>query len=67
MSTGILKFSIDTYLKSEGFKQFKAYLKESMNLSKRFKEVAGSTLGQLAIGYFTISGLVGQYNKAVEA
>ena len=67
MSTGILKFSIDTYLKSEGFKQFKAYLKESMNLSKRFKEVAGSTLGQLAIGYFTINGLVGQYNKAVEA
>jgi len=67
LSTGILKFSIDTYLKSEGFKQFKAHLKESMNLSKRFKEVAGSTLGQLAIGYFTISGLVGQYNKAVEA
>ena len=67
MSTGILKFSIDTYLKSEGFKQFKAYLKESMNLSKRFKEVAGSALGQLAIGYFTISGLVGEYNKAVEA
>lgn len=67
MSTGILKFSIDTYLKSEGFKQFKAHLKETMNLSKRFKEVAGSTLGQLAIGYFTISGLVGQYNKAVEA
>ena len=65
--TGILNFSIDTYLKSEGFKQFKAHLKESMNLSKRFKEVAGSTLGQLAIGYFTISGLVGQYNKAVEA
>nr|DAS91263.1 MAG TPA: hypothetical protein [Caudoviricetes sp.] len=67
MSTGILKFSIDTYLNSKGFKDFKSNLKESMNLSKRFKEVAGSTLGQLAIGYFTISGLVGQYNKAVEA
>nr|DAO52036.1 MAG TPA: hypothetical protein [Caudoviricetes sp.] len=38
-----------------------------MNLSQRFKSITGSALGQLAIGYFTISGLVGQYNKAVEA
>lgn len=67
MSTGILKFSIDTYLNSKGFKDFKSNLKESMNLSQRFKSITGSTLGQLAIGYFTISGLVGQYNKAVEA
>lgn len=67
MSTGILKFSIDTYLNSKGFKDFKSNLKESMNLSQRFKSVTGSALGQLAIGYFTISGLVGQYNKAVEA
>ena len=67
MSTGILKFNIDTYLNSKGFKDFKSNLKESMNLSKRFKSITGSTLGQLAIGYFTISGLVGQYNKAVEA
>ena len=67
MSTGILKFNIDTYLNSKGFKDFKSNLKESMNLSQRFKSITGSTLGQLAIGYFTISGLVGQYNKAVEA
>lgn len=67
MSTGILKFSIDTYLNSKGFKDFKSNLKESMNLSQRFKSITGSALGQLAIGYFTISGLVGQYNKAVEA
>lgn len=67
MSTGILKFSIDTYLNSKGFKDFKSNLKESMNLSQRFKSITGSTLGQLAIGYFTISGLVGEYNKAVEA
>lgn len=67
MSTGILKFNIDTYLNSKGFKDFKSNLKESMNLSQRFKSITGSALGQLAIGYFTISGLVGQYNKAVEA
>lgn len=67
MSTGILKFSIDTYLNSKGFKDFKSNLKESMNLSQRFKSITGSALGQLAIGYFTISGLVGEYNKAVEA
>ena len=67
MSTGILKFSIDTYLNSKGFKDFKSNLKESMNLSQRFKSITGSALGQLAIGYFTISGLVGQYNKAIEA
>ena len=67
MSTGILKFSIDTYLNSKGFKDFKSNLKESMNLSQRFKSITGSALGQLAIGYFTISSLVGQYNKAVEA
>jgi hypothetical protein len=67
LSTGILKFSIDTYLNSKGFKDFKSNLKESMNLSQRFKSITGSALGQLAIGYFTISGLVGQYNKAVEA
>lgn len=64
---GALKFNIDTFLKSEGFKQFKANLKQSMSLSQRFKEVTGSTLGKLAIGYFSISGLVSQYNKAVEA
>ena len=64
---GALKFNIDTFLKSEGFKQFKAHLKQSMSLSQRFKEVTGSTLGKLAIGYFSISGLVSQYNKAVEA
>ena len=64
---GVLKFNIDTFLKSEGFKQFKAHLKQSMSLSQRFKEVTGSTLGKLAIGYFSITGLVSQYNKAVEA
>lgn len=68
MSTvGALKFNIDTFLNSKGFQQFKANLKESMSLSKRFKEVTGSTLGKLAIGYFSITGLVSQYNKAVEA
>lgn len=64
---GALKFNIDTFLNSTGFKQFKANLKQSMSLSQRFKEVTGSTLGKLAIGYFSISGLVSQYNKAVEA
>ena len=64
---GALKFNIDTFLNSTGFKQFKANLKQSMSLSQRFKEVTGSTLGKLAIGYFSISALVGQYNKAVEA
>lgn len=68
MSTvGALKFNIDTFLNSKGFKDFKNNLKESMSLSKRFKEVTGSTLGKLAIGYFSITGLVSQYNKAVEA
>lgn len=68
MSTvGALKFNIDTFLNSKGFKDFKSNLKESMSLSKRFKEVTGSTLGKLAIGYFSITGLVSQYNKAVEA
>jgi len=38
-----------------------------MSLSQRFKSVTGSTLGKLAIGYFSITGLVSQYNKAVEA
>ena len=64
---GALKFNIDTFLNSTGFKQFKAHLKQSMSLSQRFKEVTGSTLGKLAIGYFSITGLVSQYNKAVEA
>lgn len=64
---GALKFNIDTFLNSKGFKDFKANLKQSMNLSQRFKEVTGSTLGKLAIGYFSITGLVSQYNKAVEA
>lgn len=64
---GVLKFNIDTFLNSKGFKDFKANLKQSMNLSQRFKEVTGSTLGKLAIGYFSITGLVSQYNKAVEA
>lgn len=64
---GALKFNIDTFLNSQGFQQFKANLKQSMSLSQRFKEVTGSTLGKLAISYFSISGLVSQYNKAVEA
>ena len=64
---GALKFNINTFLNSQGFQQFKANLKQSMSLSQRFNEVTGSTLGKLAIGYFSISALVGQYNKAVEA
>ncbi|MGP1429513.1 MAG: hypothetical protein ACTTJX_04670 [Fusobacterium sp.] len=66
-AVGALKFNIDTFLNSKGFKDFKANLKQSMSLSQRFKEVTGSTLGKLAIGYFSITGLVSQYNKAVEA
>ena len=65
--TGFLRFDINTFLNSTGFQQFKSHLKQSMNLSERFKELTGSTLGKLAIGYFTVSGLVGQYNKAIEA
>ena len=65
--TGILRFDINTYLNSTGFQQFKSNLKQSMSLSQKFKSVTSSTLGKLAIGYFTISGLVSQYNKAVEA
>ena len=64
---GALKFNINTFLNSTGFQQFKANLKQSMSLSQRFNEVTGSTLGKLAIGYFSISALVGQYNKAIEA
>lgn len=64
---GALKFNINTFLNSQGFQQFKANLKQSMSLSQRFNEITGSTLGKLAIGYFSISALVGQYNKAVEA
>lgn len=63
----VLKFNINTFLNSQGFQQFKSNLKQSMSLSQKFNSVTSSTLGQLAIGYFTISGLVGQYNKAVEA
>lgn len=63
----VLKFNINTFLNSQGFQQFKSNLKQSMSLSQKFKSVTSNTLGQLAIGYFTISGLVGQYNKAVEA
>ena len=63
----VLKFNINTFLNSQGFQQFKSNLKQSMSLSQKFNSVTNSTLGQLAIGYFTISGLVGQYNKAVEA
>lgn len=65
--TGILRFDINTYLNSTGFQQFKSNLKQSMSLSQKFKSVTSSTLGKLVIGYFTISGLVSQYNKAVEA
>lgn len=65
--TGFLRFDINTYLNSTGFQQFKSNLKQSMSLSQKFKSVTSSTLGKLAIGYFTISGLVSQYNKAVEA
>jgi hypothetical protein len=63
----VLTFNINTFLNSQGFQQFKSNLKQSMSLSQKFKSVTSSTLGKLAIGYFTISGLVGQYNKAVEA
>lgn len=63
----VLKFNINTFLNSQGFQQFKSNLKQSMSLSQKFNSVTSSTLGQLVIGYFTISGLVGQYNKAVEA
>lgn len=63
----VLKFNINTFLNSQGFQQFKSNLKQSMSLTQKFNSVTSSTLGQLAIGYFTISGLVGQYNKAVEA
>ncbi len=81
-ATGVLKFNINTFLNSQGFQQFKQDITQSTNLAKKFQQQVGnhlsgninsglnlvnSTLGQMVLGYFTVTGLVNQYNKAVEA
>ena len=81
-ATGVLKFNINTFLNSQGFQQFKQGITQSTNLAKKFQQQVGnhlsknissglnlvnSTLGQMVLGYFTVTGLVNQYNKAVES
>ncbi len=62
-----LIFNFESYLNSKGFQDLKNQIKGSKTMFSSLQEVAGSTLGKLAAGYFTITGIVGQYKKAIEA
>lgn len=62
-----LVFNLESYLNSKGFQDLKQEITGSKSMLSSLQSFAGSTFGQMAMGYFTITGMVSQYKKAIEA
>ena len=62
-----LVFNLESYLNSKGFQDLKQEITGSKTMLSSLQSFAGSTFGQMAMGYFTITGMVSQYKKAIEA
>lgn len=61
-----LKFSLESFLNGKGFQDLKNEIKGSKSMFSSLQSMAGSTLGKMAIGYFSVTGVIGQYRKAIE-
>ena len=62
-----LQTVIQSFLDKTGFTEYEREIKKSRSITSQFSEFAGSSLGKLATGYFTVTGLASQYSKAIEA
>lgn len=67
MAIRTLSINIMSYLKGQGFQAVNNQINGLKSSLSSLKSVASNGLFQMAAGYFAISSLVGQYNKAVEA
>lgn len=67
MAIRTLSINIMSYLKGQGFQAVNNQINGLKSSLSSLKSVASNGLFQMATGYFTISSLIGQYNKAVEA
>lgn len=67
MAIRTLSINIMSYLKGQGFQAVNNQINSLKSSLSSLKSVASNGLFQMAAGYFAISSLVEQYNKAVEA
>ena len=67
MAIRTLSINIMSYLKGQGFQAVNNQINGLKSSLSSLKSVASNGLFQMAAGYFAISSLVEQYNKAVEA
>jgi len=67
MAIRTLSINIMSYLKGQGFQAVNNQINGLKSSLSSLKSVASNGLFQMAAGYFAISSLVGQYNKAIEA
>lgn len=67
MAIRTLSIDIMSYLKGQGFQAVNNQINGLKSSLSSLKSVASNGLFQMAAGYFAISSLVEQYNKAVEA
>lgn len=67
MAIRTLSINIMSYLKGQGFQAVNNQINGLKSSLSSLKSVASNGLFQMAAGYFAISSLIGQYNKAVEA
>ena len=67
MAIRTLSINIMSYLKGQGFQAVNNQINGLKSSLSSLKSVASNGLFQMAAGYFAISSLMGQYNKAVEA
>lgn len=67
MAIRTLSINIMSYLKGQGFQAVNNQINGLKSSLSSLKSVASNGLFQMAAGYFAISSLVGEYNKAVEA
>ena len=67
MAIRTLSINIMSYLKGQGFQAVNNQINGLKSSLASLKSVASNGLFQMAAGYFAVSSLVGEYNKAVEA
>lgn len=67
MAIRTLSINIMSYLKGQGFQAVNNQINGLKSSLSSLKSVASNSLFQMAAGYFAVSSLVGEYNKAVEA
>lgn len=67
MAVRVLGIDIMSYLKGDGFKQADKQAGKLGQTFQNLKEFASSGLGKIVGGYFAVSKVIEEYNKAIEA